>query len=262
MEFIDNTTPSFEQYQQNMPYTFGATNPDKRDMFREWAQMYYPNAFQAALLNYQNEYDRPINQMLRYQEAGLNPYSFQPSQSSTGSAGSKPGVVSQTASERIKNAISGVQTTVDAARTASELYDYLKYGRWTSYYNMNAAQYQASIKGAEADWSNYWNYGPGYGSNAVYVEGSPRARYMEGSTQRIEAQVAQLNYLVDSLYPSQEAANQARAALQDYTKQIQQGNYDAILQIDTGNKTADTILRMLAMMLLNNMPSIGFSHKF
>lgn len=261
MEFTDSVTPSFDQYKQNMPYTFGATNPDKRDMFREWAQMYYPNAFQAALLNYQNEYDKPINQMLRYQEAGLNPYSFQPSQSSSGASGSKPGVVAQTAGERVQNALKGIDSTVKAAATAREIYDYVNYGRHTSQSNMLRAFADASRAQSEADWAGYWNYGPGFGPNSVYVESSPRARYMEGSTQRIEAQVSQLNYLVDTLYPSQEEANRARAALQDYQKQIQQGNYDAILQIDTGNKTADAILKMLCMMLMNNIPSIGFSGK-
>lgn len=268
MVFTDTTTPNYQQYlsgsgEPQNPWTVGKATREG-DIYNQWAQLYYPNAFQVAMLNYQNEYDKPINQMLRYQEAGVNPYAFQPSQSASGSQGSKPGSgtpFSSLQQEKISNALKAVSTSSQALGVARELYDYLNFGQEIRRSELLRAQADASRAQSEADWSLYWNYGDGMGPNSPAVQGSPRARYMYNSSERIAAQVNQLNSLVDTLYPSQVQANQARAALQEYQQQIQAGNYDAILNINTGNKTVDAILRMLCMMIMNNLPSIGFSGK-
>lgn len=266
MEFsLVGNTPTFGQYYSQTegqnPWTVGK-NSRSADVYRDWASLYYPNAFQASMLNYQNEYEKPINQMLRYQEAGLNPYSFQAQQSASGAQGSKPGAFAATTQDKVQNALKAASTLSSAVGIAKELYDYCQFGfgirqneKAISASNLIRAQSEASKAQSEADWSLYWNYGQDFGPNAPYVQGSPRARYMEVSTNRIDRQVKQLDYFVDTLYPSQKEALEARAALQEYQKEIQQGNYDAILNINTGNKTADAILRMLAMMLMNNASS-------
>lgn len=267
MEFTDNVTPGYGTYWQNTvnnsPWTVGRASKEA-DAYNQWAQLYYPNAFQVAMLNYQNEYDKPINQMLRWQEAGLNPYAFQPSQGASGAQGSKPGSgtpFSSLQQDKVNTALRAVSTSSQALSVARELYDYLNFGKEIRSSELLRAQADASRAQSEADWALYWNYGEGMGPNSPAVQSSPRAQYMANSSERISAQINQLNSLVDTLYPSQVEANAARAALQDYQKQIQQGNYDAILSINTGNKTVDAILRMLCMMIMNNIPSIGFSGK-
>lgn len=252
-------------------------NIREADAWKDWASLYYPNAFQAAMLNYQNEYEKPINQMLRYQEAGINPYAFQPQQSASGAQGSKPGSFSQTYQDRVQNAMKAVSSLSQAAGIAKELYDYCKFGVGIrqndldiSGFNRSTALSRSQSAAYQAQWDQWWNTGidnsssEGTPSDHYFpgiIESSPRARYMEASTQRIERQVKQLDYFVDILYPSQKEALEARAALQAYQKDIQQGNYDAILNINTGNKTADSILKMLCIMLMNNVPSFGFSGK-
>lgn len=275
MEFIDNVTPSFPDYQsQNRQYWRMWHDSDK-DAFMSWAQMYYPNAFQAAMLNYQNEYEKPVNQMLRYQEAGLNPYSFQNQSSASGSQGAAPTPsfgFQEIRNKRMQNFLKGVNDIVQIVGSAKEVYDYMNYGRTKSFnesvissYNADIAQALALTRQSEADWSAYWNRGnisvdPASGKP---INESPRAVYMDNSTQRIANQVEQIAYMVDFLYPSQREANLARAALVDYQKEIEKGRYDAVLSIDTGNKNVDAFLRALCMFFIGSTSmGVGLSHKF
>lgn len=277
MEFQDTTTPNFQDYQaQNRQYWRMWHDSDK-DAFMSWAQMYYPNAFQAALLNYQNEYEKPINQMLRYQEAGLNPYSFQSQQSASGSQGAAPTPsfgFQEIRNKKMQTFLNGVQDIVQIVGAAKEVYDYMNYGRNQSFYRTALSQSQAATAEIQRqrastalDWESYWNYGSTqvpvdeYGNNVLDPKVSPRAIYMENSSQRIANQVRQLSYMVDFLYPSQVEANEARAALVEYQKEIEQGKYDAILSINTGNKNVDAFLRALCMFFVGST-SLGFSKKF
>lgn len=272
MEFNDNVTPSFEDYQaQNRQYWRMWHDSDK-DAFMSWAQMYYPNAFQAAMLNYQNEYEKPVNQMLRYQEAGLNPYSFQHQSSASGSQGASPTPsfgFQEIRNKKMQNFLKGVQDIVQIVGSAKEVYDYMSYGRDRSFYQTSLAKTQADIARWQEDiaqsnayWTKYWNEGQNdlYG---VDFTKSPRGIYMENSSQRIASQVEQIGYMVDFLYPSQVEANKARAALVEYQKQIEQGRYDAVLSIDTGNKNVDAFLRALCMFFIGSTSmGVGLSHKF
>ncbi len=275
MEFQDTTTPSFQDYvnQYKSPYAQGMSTSKMNDLRDTWAQMYYPNAFQAAMLNYQNEWQKPLNQMLRYQEAGLNPYSFQAQQSASGAQGAKPEPQfgrQQLNQEKISNALKAASTVTQVMSVAKDIYDYLKFGKDRSFYqtsltknNADAASYLAQIKEQEMAWSQYWNgarqgyddEGNDMGFQIWDPNESPRAQYMQSSTQRINAQIGQLQYLTKFLYPSQKDLNEARKALIDYQKEISQGRYDAVLKINTGNRTADSILRMIGMWLLQS--SIG-----
>lgn len=268
MEFIDNITPTFDQY---LPTQLEAQNrwmvgknTRTADNYNQWAQLYYPNAFQVAMLNYQNEYEHPLQQMLRYQQAGLNQYAFQPSQSASGSQGSKPGSElprQQLNQQKISNALKAVSTVSQAMSVAQEIYDYINFGKGISennllmtQYNSEAAYYKALEASSNAKWTQFWNEGVDNGTEVgTLISDSPRAKYMQSSTNRINAQISQLNALVDIIYPSQSAANSARAALNLYQKELMQGNYDAILKINTGNATLDAIFKMLALKLLQNL---------
>ena len=275
MEFTDNTTPSFQDYVQQyerIPYNTLTVNGipagQYRDLMQTWEQMYYPNAFQAAMLNYQNEYEKPINQMLRYQEAGLNPYSFQHQQSASGSQGAAPKQMlgnQELSQKRISNVISGISSISGALGVAKELYDYLAFGKERSFQqtqltraSAEAAQFAADIKQAEAAWSNYWDFGAdmAFPDHPEWTTSkSPRATYMLASTNRIKRQIAQVDYMIKELYPSQKDANEARAALQKYQKEILAGHNDAVLNINTGNPVLDSIFKFLMYLVSENLPT-------
>jgi len=269
MEFQDTTTPSFQEYKDANQQYWRAWKDTDKDAFASWSQMYYPNAFQAALLNYQNEYEKPVNLMLRYQEAGLNPYSFQHQSSASGSQGSAPTPsfgFQEIRNKKMQTFLNGVQDIVQIVGAAKEVYDYMSYGQDRSAYQTLAAGYNADIQSAiarsrqsEAAWNEYWNQGEisqlpsSVGSdNPVFINQAPRAVYMDNSTKRIANQIEQLSYMVDYLYPSQVEANKARAAIVEYQKDIEQGKYDAILSINTGNKNVDAFLRALCMFFVGN----------
>lgn len=247
----------FEQYKQHLG-TEQFTNPS--DTWNNFLQMYIPNAFQAAMLNYQNEYNSPVNQMLRYQEAGINPYSALSNistQSASGNQGAGPGTRHTPGFlEKLGGIVKNISSLGSAFKVATELYDYFNYGRDISRSSLLRSQADAAGAQAEADWKMYWNYGPGMGPNSLYVEGSPRAKYMQESTSRLQVQIKQLQTLVGTIYPSQAAANEARAALQNYAKEIQEGRNQAVLNINTGNKTADSILQFLVYLLQDNSKSL------
>lgn len=271
-QFVDTVTPSFEEYKQQTSHGI-ALPSDKNDTYKEWLSLYAPNAFQTAMMNYQNEYNQPINQMMRWQKAGLNPYSFQMSDSASGSQGAAPHALSS-APERMKartdSLAKGVNSMFEAFGVAKELYDYMQYGRKEHFYNVGSANYRSELLRAQADaaynelaWSKYWNLGVDSQeqTHGLNVSESPRARYMENSTQRLESQIKQLDYMVDFLYPSQVEANEARAALVEYQKEIASGRNDAVLNINTGNPTRDAILKMLCYLLMDNVPSVGIRLK-
>ena len=285
MEFIDSVTPSYQQYHEslvqdvtgNKKYNYSDKAWQARN---DWATMYYQNAYNQALLNYQNEYNTPLNQMLRYQEAGINPFlaaqdagnmgSYPSGASPTGrfSAPSTPQTI-QAISSAVNQSIGSLNNTL---KTAQGLYEYITYGRplqqinlgtagiqqniaglneQIAAYNVDAARSNALMKDAEASWSEYWNLGREYPGEDVAH--SPRGIYMEQSTQRITAQIEQLKSLVDVLYPSQSDANEARAALTEYQKQVLQGQNDAILHLDTGNTERDAIIKQVLFWISNRL---------
>lgn len=274
LEFVDTSSAQnpqeyynslFQDLNGGKPLTkYGDRSWEAR---KDWAAMYYENAYNTALLNYQNEYNSPLQQMLRYQEAGLNPFLAAQDSGNMGSThpGATPrgGFTAPSSLDTIMKTIGGINDTV---KTASQLYDYIRYGAPTNQlqmdiarYNMGAAEARQTRERAEADWALYWNYGEDMGPNSVYVNGSPRAQYMANSTAYKAAQIEQLESLVKVIYPAQEEQMRALAALNDYKKQVMEGQYGAALNIDTGNKTADGILQLLAIKLLSM--NFGFTGK-
>lgn len=274
MEFIDNITPS----QPSMYYDTLKTVDDRsgwRDKpfqaANDWATMYYQNAYNTALVNYQNEYNSPLQQMLRYQDAGINPFLAAQDSGNMGayhSGGTPRG--NFTAPSKVQEAAAvnqSVNTLNQTLKTAQSIYDYIQYGRplneaqlnisnWDAMrakFEADSAQYQALQREAESAWARYWNLGEeGYvdpENGGKLMSETPRAAYMEMSTQRIASQINQLESLVTVLYPSQKQANEARAALADYQKQVLEGQKGAILQLDTGDPTRDAILKQVLFWL-------------
>lgn len=283
MEFIDNVTPSSgHSYWQEFENFSPRKLWNKRDeqTARDYMSMHYQNAYNTALLNYQNEYNSPLQQMLRYQEAGLNPFLAQNDSGNMGSAipGANPrgsSAVTPSGTEIAGSVNQGINALANVLRTAQGVYDYVQYGRPLQELNLQSNERRSDIllqqldnygiqgailsedlrkHAAEADWSQYWNYGPGFfPEDSNRIQDSPRARYMEFSTERISAQIEQLKSLVDVLYPSQKQANEARAALSDYQRQVMEGQNDAILSIDTGDPQRDAILKQVLFWLGNKL---------
>ena len=260
MQFVDNVTPqNFASYQAN----YGSTNDADfmHQMWNDWATMYYQNAYNVQMQNYMNEYNSPKQQMLRYLDAGLNPY-LVASQGSPGNISSVADGAAPKGSSIPVTSVQKAQMTINSIKeivgAATDLYDYVRFGRPirqdqqdTAMYNTRLTQYRAQQAGAEADWSQYWNYG-NIGANGPLVSGSPRAQYMQSSTDYKAAQISQIQSLVSTIYPNQSDQAKAMAALNDYRLQILQGQNDIILQIDTGNNTGDSILKALAFKLMNS----------
>ena len=272
MTFVDNVTPG-----SSVSYGASVVPPGTRPqdygdrtwaLYNDWAAMYYQNAYNTALMNYQNEYNSPLQQMLRYQEAGLNPFLAQADNGNMGSShsGAAPrgGFTPPSKLQGAQVALQGINMLQQVLEASQGIYDYVNYGAPShaqGLENLGLQGYNLGVQGqllgkqldtadanlrkalAEAGWSEYWNGS----NNPLGVEYSPRAEYMENSTQRIAAQIDQLNALVNVIYPSQEARNVASAALDAYKTAVMRGENDAILSIDTGHPELDSILQSVVL---------------
>lgn len=272
MQFVDTTTPQTSRDYRDA--VWGSRNTLSDAAFQashDWATMYYQNAYNTAIMNYMNEYNKPLNQMLRYQEAGISPWlaagQANPGNMDSSHAGAAPkgSFTAPNSAQRQAAAVQTLNSINQVVESAAQFYDYVKYGRKTHAQDLMNTTLQGTILGtqlrrhaAEADWAEYWNY-PADSDVTAPSAGSPRANYMQMSYQQKAAQVAQLESLVDTLYPSQVAANEARAALQEYQKQVLEGKNDAILDLNTGYPQVDAWLKVILMMLSNT--SLGLSGK-
>lgn len=286
MQFIDNVTPKdYNSFYGDITPALdkeyrGRDFTDRGWQLREdWATMYYQNAYNAAMLNYMNEYNSPLQQMLRYQEAGINPFlaSQDPGNMGSSHPASAPRghFTAPTSAQKAAADSQSINAVNNTLKTAQNIYDYVQYGRPLQEINVSSGQSKLDIllqqldnlgvqgailnedlrkHSAEADWAQYWNYGPDFfPEDSNRIQDSPRARYMEFSSERIAAQVDQLKALVEVLYPSQKEANEASAALNSYKKQVLEGETSAVLSINTGNETADAILKQVVFFLQNKI---------
>lgn len=283
MQFIDTITPSLPSQYYDTLKTVDNRSSWKDKPFQaanDWAAMYYQNAYATAMQNYMNEYNSPLQQMLRYQEAGINPFlaANDPGNMGSSPSGSAPrGNFSAPTSAQVTAANAGavnqsVNSLNQTLKTAQGLYEYITYGRplqeinlgtaginqniasnneLLAYYNQEAARSNAVIKDAEAAWATYWNLGRG--PDGEDIANSPRGLYMFNSTERIAAQVDQLRSLVDVLYPAQADRARAAEALDSYKKQILEGQNDAILTLDTGNPERDAIIKQVLFWIQNRL---------
>ena len=282
MQFIDTITPStgrqYAEQFEKIPIPRLFWNKRDEQTARDYMSLYYQNAYNTALLNYQNEYNSPLQQMLRYQEAGLNPFlaANDPGNMGSSHAGAAPRGSSASGDSPAQvagtfaQAVGQVNQTLQTAKT---IYDYLKYGRplqelnlesqgtnldikkvqkMIEDYNLESAQSNASTKNAEMQWSKYWNLGEdAFNDTGGKVSESPRARYMDFSTQRIASQIDQLQALVKVLYPAQADAAKATSALNNLKREVLDGQKGAVLNLSTGDEKADSILHIVAYWLLD-----------
>lgn len=212
-------------------------------------------AFTEAMYNYNNWYNSDSQRMQRRLAAGLNPYGLEGS--AAASAASSPSAPvarsAGTAAKGMQAASSAIQNLIGVASQARELYDLLTVKKPLSEKQQQLIANKIPASLAESDWLQWLTYGDDFGPNSVYVQGSPRANMYRFQTNAQASRVEQLKFLVESLYPSQEARNKALKELDDYRLSVMEGQNDAILNIDTGYKGLDAFLRFLAYFLRDNV---------
>lgn len=219
------------------------------------------NALQVALMNYQNRYNSPQNQMLLRQAAGINPYS---DYSMQGAA--NPGVTAPqnmrsqgTWSRNFQQGMNAVSQLMNTIKTARDTYDYARYGADMSATQLEAEKWRKNLliqQGDAASLENMWKrYLIGVGDTDL--SGSPRGQQYKTQTDAKLAAIDRVRQMA-SLIDDQEARYKALTALDDYRLQMLKGQNDAILSIDTGFGGLDSFLKALLMFLEN---SVSFSGK-
>lgn len=234
------------------------------------------NALQVDLMNYMNKYNSPQNQMLLRQAAGINPYSDYSVQGAANANVTAPHEFSSsgTYAKKQQAQAAKINAFLNTLETGSKIYDYMKYGRDLSKYQLDAAVGRSGIVSEQLQQEVMrtgmlaWELGyPGYeqvGSSPYGTRYGLQTQGLEVSQEvqraRKNAYVKQINYLVDQLYPSQKERNEALKQLDDQRYGIEEGRYGAVTSIHTGNSTADGILQFL-LMALRDMMRFGFSGK-
>lgn len=231
---------------------------DKQAFYLNELSKYQEQAFQVALMNYQNEYNSPLQQMLRYQAAGLSPW-LTYSQNQTPAAGisGNPSARAQahgssSAAQKMSSAASFISSAVGVARAATQVYDYIKYGKEVSAWGALEAGSRAANADTERRFNDWLSRISGYVTGEETLDeafaNSIRGRQASARTFTQEEKVNQLKAIVDML-PDQKARTQALQALDNYRLQIMQGQNDAILNMNTGNQTIDSFIQLLAYWL-------------
>lgn len=140
------------------------------------------NALMVALMNYQNEYNTPLQQMLRRQQAGINPYaefgvqnsaSFTPAQTQFKAGASARNLQAAT------GVLDGILNTVTKVR---DIYDYARYGKDISYFKRGIAQNQSVAGFLQNEWEDWLLHGDNmiYG-DATRIPNGPRAKMYKTS---------------------------------------------------------------------------------
>lgn len=217
------------------------------------------NALAIALMNYQNQYNSPQNQMLLRQQAGINPYSDYAVQAgASANMAASPAVRSN--SNYVKQQQANAQkinTFMQALETGTKIADYMIYGRDLSKYQLDAAigrsgilseQLQQEVmRTGQMAW--YLGY-PGYeqiGSSPYGKLQSAQTHNYAVNEERVKAYKSQIDYLVKELYPAQKDQIVAKQQLEEQKYGIQDAQYGAVTRINTGNATVDGILQFLLM---------------
>lgn len=210
-------------------------------------------AYNLELWNLQNQYNTPEAQMKRFQDAGLNPfliYSQQNAAQAPQAASAASFRPQNSAQKQAANAISMIGQVMNVVKAARETYDYMRYGKDAAYWSNIRTQEQALGQKLSNEWDDYLLHGENmiYGDAQRMVNGPRSTMYryqMDTQNQRYKQLVAICNAI-----PDQQARTKALTALDEYRKQILEGQYGAVLNINTGFTGLDSFLRMLGFYLL------------
>lgn len=208
-------------------------------------------AYNLELWNLQNKYNSPAEQMKRYQDAGLNPnliYQQQNAASAPASASASTFRSGGIAARRAQNAINAIGQIMNIVKAARDTFDYMRYGREEHAWQRNLTMQRSQGQALENYWNSYLLGMDMYGENSP-IPSSPRARMYQYQIDTQEQRFLQLKAVVATI-PDQQERTRALKALDDYRLQIMQGQYGALMQINTGSSGLDSFLRMLGFYLL------------
>lgn len=208
-------------------------------------------AYNLELWNLQNEYNTPAAQMKRFQDAGLNPnliYSQQNVAQTPQAASAASFRPQNTAQKNYANAMSTIGQVLNTVRAARETYDYLRFGREQSAWNVNLSREKFQAQALENMWNEYL-LGKSPDEVSDFIKNSPRGKMYQ---YQMDTQLQRFNQLkaIVAMIPDQQARTKSLKALDDYRLQILRGQYDAIFSINTGISGVDAFLRMLGFYLL------------
>lgn len=203
-------------------------------------------AYNFELWKAMNEYNSPAAQMSRYQDAGLNPnliYGQQNTAQSPASASSFTFRSSGTQARRTQNALNMINEFGQIVKQAKDIYDYATYGAPERNLRNLALDQDLRIAARQEtalQLQNYWNAWL-QGREDLPADAPAVVRYQK-QTDYQDAQIRRMEAYI-KMIPDQRARTAALTALDDYRLKILQGQNDAILNINTGNSTADAFLR-------------------
>lgn len=210
-------------------------------------------AYNFELWKATNEWNSPAAQMTRYQDAGLNPnliYNQQNVAQSPASASAMAFRSTGTRAKQTQNALNMINQFGQIVKQAKDIYDYATYGAperglqnqllqrqyEKSYFDLLTASHQETAAQLQ-NWWNMWLQG-----RAELPDDAPAVVRYQKQNEYQDAQIRRMEAYI-KMIPDQQARLAALTALDDYRLKILQGQNDAILNINTGNATADAFLR-------------------
>lgn len=208
-------------------------------------------AYNLELWNLQNEYNSPAAQMKRYQDAGLNPnliYGQSNEAPAPASASASPFRSGGTQSKKTANAINMINSFGQIVKQAKDIYDYATYGAPERQVALDTARWNQNLiiqRGQAQAYENMWQQymlGLMEPGTAVEIANSPRGKMQSVSYDLKQSQIDRLEAYI-KMIPDQQARTAALTALDHYRLKILQGQNDAVLNLSTGNETADAFLR-------------------
>lgn len=216
------------------------------------------NAYNLDLWNLSNQYNSPAAQMQRYQDAGLNPNLIYSQQNTTSpiSAAQNAAFRSQgTQARRTQNQLATIGQIESLVKSAAETYDYLRFGRNTSGWNMLKAQESANALHLQNEWDSLLLEGPGdENSRSEFLSRGPRYQLWSLQKDTAMQNYERMKFMVSSMLPTQEARQRALTELDKYQLDFMKGKYGAVLDIDLGlGDTVNQWARMLMFIALAQM---------
>lgn len=202
-------------------------------------------AFTLDMWNLTNEYNSPAAQMQRYQDAGLNPNLIYGQQNTTSQPGTPSAAQfrpSNTASKHVQNQMEMISQIMNTVKSARDTFDYLKYGKESSYWKMIGNQESALGQKLTNEWNDWLLHGDNmiYGDSTRIPNGPGATRYNNQSALiKNQSDLARENfnrvlYLVQNIMPHSERAEKALADLREKQGEIMDGKFGAIADVDFG----------------------------
>lgn len=256
MPIINGTyvTPPLGTPENAQKQVFGEYNKADMNDYSQAAYNYLQQqqqqAFEYEMWNLKNEYDSPKAQMLRYQQAGLNPNLIYGQQNVSGNipqgspATFRSSGTMARGTQLALNAVNDMMSTVKAAR---ETYDYFKFGTTTHAWQNALLMNQGEALSLQNLW-NRWLLGRG-DDNSVPLEAPKRTLWQTQFDQNVQ-KYEQLVALVESIKDTR-LRTQALTALDKYRLEILRGQYGFLNNISTGHVTVDSFLKMVGYFLLS-----------